>query len=174
MKKVQQKGEKVVPKREIDVLLDQYGTHHQNPTNKMIHWICIPLILFSVLGLMWAIPFPHLDFLGKYNGFLNWASFFIAFSGYYYYRLSPVLTYMMILIVFAMSLLVVQLEKWEIAGGPALWLVCTVIFIAAFIGQFIGSRLEVKKSTFTEDVKFLLIGPIWLLHFICVKTGIRY
>jgi uncharacterized membrane protein YGL010W len=174
MNKVQKKGIAALPKRDIDVLLDQYGESHQNSVNKMIHWICVPLILFSLLGLLWAVPFPHLNFLGKYNGFLNWASFLIAFSGYYYYRLSPVLSYMMILIVFAMSLLVVQLEKWEIAGGPALWLVCAVIFTVAWVGQFIGHRIEGKKPSFLQDVKFLLIGPIWLLHFICVKTGIRY
>jgi uncharacterized membrane protein YGL010W len=174
MNKVQKKGIAALPKRDIDVLLDQYGESHQNSVNKMIHWICVPLILFSLLGLLWAVPFPHLNFLGKYNGFLNWASFLIAFSGYYYYRLSPVLSYMMILIVFAMSLLVVQLEKWEIGGGPALWLVCAVIFAVAWVGQFIGHRIEGKKPSFLQDVKFLLIGPIWLLHFICVKTGIRY
>ena len=174
MKKVEKKGVAAAPKRELDVLLDQYGESHQNPVNKMIHWICVPLILFSLLGLLWSVPFPHLNFLGRYNGFLNWASFLIAFSGYYYYRLSPVLSYMMILIVFAMSLLVVQLEKWAIAGGPALWLVCAVIFVVAWIGQFIGHRIEGKKPSFLQDVKFLLIGPIWLLHFICVKTGIRY
>ena len=174
MKKVDKKGIVAVPKRDIDVVLGQYGESHQNPVNKVIHMICIPLILFSLLGLLWSIPFPHFNFLGKYNGFLNWASFFIAFTGYYYYRLSPVLTYMMILVVFATSLLVVQLEKWALAGGPALWLVCAVIFAVALVGQFIGSRLEEKKSSFLQDVKFLLIGPIWLLHFICVKTGIRY
>lgn len=174
MKKVDKKGVAADPTRQLDVLLDQYGESHQNPVNKMIHWICVPLILFSLLGLLWAVPFPHLNFLGKYNGFLNWASFLIAFSGYYYYRLSPVLSYMMILIVFAMSLLVVQLEKWALVGGPALWLVCAVIFVVAWVGQFIGHRIEGKKPSFLEDVKFLLIGPIWLLHFICVKTGIRY
>ena len=174
MKKVEKKGVAAAPKRELDVLLDQYGESHQNPVNKMIHWICVPLILFSLLGLVWSVPFPHLNFLGRYNGFLNWASFLIAFSGYYYYRLSPVLSYMMILIVFALSLLVVQLEKWALAGGPALWLVCAVIFAVAWIGQFIGHRIEGKKPSFLQDVKFLLIGPIWLLHFICVKTGIRY
>jgi len=174
MKKVEKKGVAAAPKRELDVLLDQYGESHQNPVNKMIHWICVPLILFSLLGLVWSVPFPHLNFLGRYNGFLNWASFLIAFSGYYYYRLSPVLSYMMILIVFALSLLVVQLEKWALAGGPALWLVCAVIFAVAWIGQFIGHRIEGKKPSFLQDVKFLLIGPIWLLHFMCVKTGIRY
>jgi uncharacterized membrane protein YGL010W len=78
------------------------------------------------------------------------------------------------LLIFAMSFFIVQLEKVEAAGGPALWLVCAVIFVIAWIGQFIGHKIEGKKPSFLEDVKFLLIGPIWLLHFICKKIGLRY
>lgn len=174
MKKEQNKGAGANTKSEVDMLFDKYAESHQNHTNETIHWICVPLIVFSLLGLVWAIPFPHLEFLGRYNGYINWASFLIAFSVYYYYRLSPVMSYLMLLLIFGMSILIVQLEKVEAAGGPALWLVCLVIFVLAWIGQFIGHKIEGKKPSFLEDVKFLLIGPIWLLHFICKKVGLRY
>ncbi|KIO78524.1 hypothetical protein TH53_03175 [Pedobacter lusitanus] len=161
-------------KKEVDVLFDTYSESHQNPSNELIHWICVPLIVFSLLGLIWAIPFPYLGFLGKYNGYINWASFVIAFAGYYYYRLSPVLSYLMILLIFAAAFFIVQLEQWAAAGGPSLWLVCTVIFVLSWVGQFIGHKIEGKKPSFLQDVKFLLIGPIWLLHFICIKVGLKY
>ena len=165
---------KTEQRSEVDVLFDKYAVSHQNPSNEIIHWICVPLIVFSLLGLVWAIPFPHIGFLGRYNGYLNWASFLIAFSVYYYLKLSPVLSYLMLLLIFGMSMVIVQLEKWEASGGPALWLVCLVIFVIAWIGQFIGHKIEGKKPSFLDDVKFLLIGPIWLLHFICKKVGLRY
>lgn len=165
---------KTEQRSEVDVLFDKYAESHQNPSNEIIHWICVPLIVFSLLGLVWAIPFPHIGFLGRYNGYLNWASFLIAFSVYYYLKLSPVLSYLMLLLIFGMSMVIVQLEKWEASGGPALWLVCLVIFVIAWIGQFIGHKIEGKKPSFLDDVKFLLIGPIWLLHFICKKVGLRY
>ena len=38
--------------------LDKYGESHQNDTNKLIHWICVPAIMFSLLGLLYQIPFP--------------------------------------------------------------------------------------------------------------------
>jgi len=161
-------------KRPVDVYFDKYQESHNNQTNEIIHWICVPLIIFSLLGLVWSIPFPHIGFLGRYNGFVNWASFLIAFSIYYYYRLSPVLSYMMLLLVFFMSWGIVSIEQWEKIGGPALWQVSLIIFIIAWIGQFIGHKIEGKKPSFLEDVKFLLIGPIWLLHFLCKKAGIRY
>ena len=165
---------KQAEKREIDVLFDKYGESHQNATNKLIHWICVPLIVFSLLALVWAIPFPRLEFLGKYNGFVNWASFLIAFAIYYYYKLSPVMSYFMLIAVFIMSFFIVMLEKWEQSGGPAMWVSALVIFVLSWIGQFYGHKVEGKKPSFLDDVKFLLIGPVWLLHFICKKIGLKY
>jgi uncharacterized membrane protein YGL010W len=161
--------------RQIDIYFDKYSESHQNSTNKLIHWICVPLIVFSLFGLVWAIPFPHLGFLGRYNGYINWASFLIGFSIYYYYRLSPVLSYAMLLIIFAFSAIVVTLEKMsQQSNWPAMWQVCLGIFILAWVGQFIGHKIEGKKPSFLDDLKFLLIGPLWLLQFLFKRAGIRY
>lgn len=162
------------PQRPVDVLFDQYAESHQNPTNKLIHWICVPLIVFSLFGLVWAIPFPYLKFMGSYNGYFNWDSFLIAFSIYYYYKLSPMLSYVMLLILMLFCYFVIQLAGWQNSGGPALWQVSLAIFVIAWIGQFIGHKIEGKKPSFLTDLKFLLIGPIWLLHFIFKKFSIRY
>jgi uncharacterized membrane protein YGL010W len=161
-------------KRQVDIYFDKYAESHQNHTNETIHWICVPLIVFSLLGLVWSIPFPHLEFLGKYNGFVNWASFLIAVSVYYYYTLSPVLSFLMLWVIALMAFGIVQLETWAANGGPATWISCLVIFVIAWIGQFIGHKIEGKKPSFLDDVKFLLIGPIWLLHFICKRVGLKY
>ncbi|HEY0896825.1 MAG TPA: Mpo1-like protein [Sphingobacteriaceae bacterium] len=161
--------------RPIDAYFAKYAESHQNPTNKLIHWICVPLIVFSILGLVWAIPFPHLDFLGRYNGFVNWASFLIAFAVYYYLRLSPMLSYAMLLVIMLFSYLIVTLEKMHRVGGwPEMYQVCLAIFVLSWIGQFIGHKIEGRKPSFLDDVKFLLIGPVWLLHFLFRKAGIRY
>ncbi|WP_079700610.1 Mpo1 family 2-hydroxy fatty acid dioxygenase [Daejeonella lutea] len=162
-------------KRPIDAYFDKYAESHQNHTNEVIHWICVPLIVFSLFGLIWAIPFPHLEFLGKYNGYVNWASFLIAFAIYYYYKLSPVLSYVMLLIMMFFSAGIVGLEKLHrLNGWPEMWQVCLIIFVVSWIGQFIGHKIEGKKPSFLDDIKFLLIGPIWLLHFVFKKVGIRY
>lgn len=161
--------------RPIDAYFAKYAESHQNPTNKLIHWICVPLIVFSILGLVWAIPFPHLDFLGRYNGFVNWASFLIAFVVYYYLRLSPMLSYAMLLVIMLFSYFIVTLERLHrLNGWPEMYQVCLAIFLLSWIGQFIGHKIEGKKPSFLDDIKFLLIGPIWLLHFLFKKAGIRY
>ena len=173
MKKERKSTVKTAPQKKVDLLFAEYAASHQHPSNQLINWVCIPMMLFSILGLLWSVPFPHLGFLGRYNGFVNWASFFIAISGYYYYRLSPVLSYMMILLVFALSLLVVQFEKWEAVGGPALWLVCMATLILASVGLFIGQKIEGKTKSFQQNVKFMLTSPIWMLKLILLKIGLK-
>lgn len=165
---------KGLPEKKVNILLAQYAETHQNPSNQLIHWVCIPLMLLSLIGLAWSVPFPHLAFLGKYNGFVNWASFLIAFSGYYYYRLSPVLSYMMILLFFAVALVVVQLEKWSMTGGPALWLVCGLIFMLSVVAQFVGYKIEGKRPSLVQELRFLLIGPAWLFKKLAIKIGLKW
>nr|WP_294895972.1 Mpo1-like protein [uncultured Pedobacter sp.] len=161
-------------KRQIDILFDRYSESHQNPTNKLIHWICVPLIVFSIIGLLTAIPFPHIAFLGKYNMYINWFSFVLAVSIYYYSTLSPILSYLMLFFFGICYFFVIQLEYLERGGGPALWQVSLAIFILAWIGQFVGHKIEGKKPSFLDDLRFLLIGPIWLLHFVLKKLNVRY
>jgi uncharacterized membrane protein YGL010W len=170
----QSKPPKTSEIRPVDVYLARYSENHQNPTNKLIHWICVPLIVFSIFGLLWAIPFPNLKFLGSYNGYFNWASFLIAFSIYYYYKLSPVLSYFMLLVLMLFSFGVIELADWQKTGGPALWPICAILLVLSWAGQFIGHNIEGKKPSFLDEQKFLLIGPIWLLHFILKKFSIKY
>jgi uncharacterized membrane protein YGL010W len=161
-------------KRPIDIYFDQYTATHQNPTNKLINWVCVPLIIFSLLGLFWAIPFPYIKFLGQYNGYFNWASFLIAGAIYYYYKLSPVLSYLMLLLLFSCSYGIMELDTLQKTGGPALWQVSLVLFAASWIGQLIGYKIEGKRPSFTDELNFLLIGPIWLLSFLLKRFLIKY
>ena len=155
----------------LDQLLNEYSESHKNSTNKIIHWIAVPSIVFSLLGLIWAIPMP--EFMKPYPYF-NIASIVIAFALYYYWRLSAILAFTMIFIIGIFSFFIVQLEYLERDGGPALWLVCTIIFVVAWVFQFIGHKTEGKKPSFFKDLQFLLIGPIWLLHFVFKSLNLPY
>ncbi|BBM02547.1 DUF962 domain-containing protein [Microbulbifer sp. GL-2] len=48
----------------------EYGESHQNPINKSIHWIAVPVIYATVAGLLWDIP--QLQFMAALP-WLNWA-----------------------------------------------------------------------------------------------------
>lgn len=148
--------------------LDEYGTSHRHPTNKTIHWICVPSILFTVLGLLWLIPVPAM--FTAAGPFLNWSTLAMAAAFIYYLVLSPRLAVGMALIAVALFALV----YWVVMASPvAPWIVFVTVFVVAWIGQFIGHEIEGKKPSFFKDVQFLMIGPAWLLAHLYGKIGIR-
>lgn len=138
----------------IDQWLNEYGRDHKNPLNQKIHKVCVPLIMFSILGIFWSIPVPKfMD--GIY--FLNWATIFAAFSLAYYLILDRVYFIIMIFVASIMLLLIDFLEQ-----SSNLLTISLTIFILSWIGQFIGHKIEGQKPSFLEDLQFLLIGPLWV------------
>lgn len=157
--------------RPIDKVISEYPA--SSITNQTLHFVAIPLILFGLLGLIWTLPFPHLSFLGKYNGFVNWASFVIAFSIYYYYRLSPVISYGVLLLVFAFSAGIVSLEKWQNKGGPALGVICLIVLILGLALQFFAMDRKSPGGNSALSPKNILISPFWLFYSIFKKAGLK-
>lgn len=160
--------------RPVDVYFNRLDASHQHPTNRLLHYICIPLMLFAALGIAWAIPFPYIKFLGSYNGMFNWASFLIAFSVYYTLKLSPILSYTMLLVMFVLSYGVSRLAALELAGGPPMIWVCTVLMGLAWLGMFIGSKKEGKEASFQDDKQLVLYTPIWVLYSFFKRFGWKY
>ena len=80
--------------------LDEYGKSHQNPINKMIHWICVPLIMLSLIGLLASIPNEFKVNIGKSTYLINWAMIFLFLASLYYFKLSKSLFVGMVLISF--------------------------------------------------------------------------
>ena len=147
----------------------EYGICHQNQTNKLLHWICIPLIMLSLLALIWSVPVPTV-ILGAIPGF-NWCWLVVVLSNIFYWRLSGALAIGMLFVTALMLGAIFAYERLVLAplGVSAL-----VVFVLAWIGQFVGHKIEGAKPAFIDDLKFLLIGPLWLLGFVYRKLGIRY
>ena len=137
----------------IDQWFDEYGESHQNPLNKLVHWICVPLITFSVLGMLWAIH-PAVAMLAVASSL----AFYVALS----WRIAAAMLALSVL-------MLLILEAMPVVFWPSV-----VIFVLAWIGQFIGHHVEGRKPSFLKDVQFLLIGPIWLMGFVFRKIGLRY
>lgn len=154
--------------KSADEWFKEYGESHMNPINKTIHWICVPAIVFSLIGLLWSLPAPRI-FL-EISPWLNWGTLFIAAAMLYYLVLSWPLAIGMLLV----SALVVWGNARLAQLDTPLWQIALAIFVIAWIGQFIGHKIEGKKPSFFKDIQFLLIGPIWLLGFVYRRLGIRY
>ena len=89
----------------------------------------------------------------------------------YYIRLSLVMAIGMFIIGFA---LLAGNSYIDTNFETPLWKTSLIIFVVAWIGQFIGHKIEGKKPSFFQDLQFLLIGPAWLMHFLYKKAGIPF
>ena len=139
--------------RQVDRLIGHYAESHRHPSNVLIHWICVPIIVWCTLTLFWVIH-PYL------------AAGASALAIVYYARLS--LPFTLVMAAFAVACLA-SLTVLPHAGWIAL-----ALFVVTWVFQFIGHKIEGKKPSFFKDVQFLLIGPAWLLHFLYRKVGIAY
>lgn len=140
--------------RRVDQLLAHYEESHRNPKNEIIHFIAIPLIMLSLVGMMFAIH-PYVAYA------------FIAASMVYYVRLSLVFLLTMVL----WSLLSIALV---FAMGPLVLELSIAIFVGAWILQFIGHKLEGKKPSFFEDIQYLWVGPLFVLSKLFTRLGLRW
>jgi uncharacterized membrane protein YGL010W len=151
--------------RSFDQWMTEYQRSHTHPTNKIIHKIFVPLIVFSVIGLLWSIPIPN---AWSAYPFLNWATLFILGSLIFYLLLDLKMFIGMILVSFFFIFLCSKLQQ---LGG--LLQLSVVIFVVSWIVQIWGHKIEGKKPSFMKDLAFLLIGPLWVLKAIYEKVGIK-
>ncbi|MES2399850.1 MAG: Mpo1-like protein [Pseudomonadota bacterium] len=147
-------GESPAGQRRIDELLAHYGESHQNPGNEVIHFIAIPLIMLSLVGMLFALH-PYVAYA------------FMAASMVYYARLSMVfLASMAVLSVVAIALV--------FAMGRQVLPISAGIFVGAWIMQFIGHKMEGKKPSFFEDIQYLWVGPLFVLSKLFIRLGVRW
>lgn len=155
--------------RSITDWLEEYGESHQNKTNKLIHWICVPAIFFSIYGLIYSIPFTFME--EETSLYINYASIIMVFVLLFYWRLSFKLAIGMFLY---MALVVYGTVTLDSVLSIDYWLFSLIIFVVAWIGQFYGHHIEGKKPSFFKDLQFLLIGPAWVISFLFKKLGIKF
>ncbi|MGJ9417148.1 DUF962 domain-containing protein [Massilia sp. CMS3.1] len=141
--------------RHIHALLAEYSESHRNPTNELIHFVCVPLIVFSLLGILWSLhPVLALAAVGG--------------AMWYYLQLSKPFAIGML----AMSLLMLAI----LAAMPPMTVLplSIAVFVVSWIGQFIGHKIEGKKPSFLDDLRFLLIGPLFVLGFLYRRFHLAY
>lgn len=134
--------------RTLQSWLDAYAVSHQNLVNKRIHWVCVPTIFLTIVALL-----------------AHASVFLIAIVAlgvlFFYWRLSKKLfAQMSAFMLFCLVVTyVVPLGAWFWFG----------VFVIAWIGQFVGHKIEGAKPSFFEDLQFLLIGPAWVVHTLFAK-----
>jgi uncharacterized membrane protein YGL010W len=141
--------------RPIDTLLAKYGESHLNHTNELIHFVCVPVIVFTLLGIVWWVhPLAALAVT--------------VVSLMYYFQLSKP---------FALGMLLMSgcmLALLSLIPQQAVLPLSIAIFVLAWIGQFIGHKIEGKKPSFFDDLRFLLIGPLFVLSFLYRRLNLAW
>jgi uncharacterized membrane protein YGL010W len=141
--------------RKVDQLLAHYAESHRNPRNELIHFVAIPLIMLSLIGLLYELhPWVAYVFLG-------------ASLLYYVWLASPVF-------MVSMSALTALVLALVIAMGERRLVLCVAIFVIAWIAQFVGHKIEGKKPSFFEDLQYLWVGPLFVLSKLFGRLGIRW
>jgi uncharacterized membrane protein YGL010W len=151
--------------RTFNQWMDEYGVSHKNPTNQLIHKICVPLIMLSVIGFLWSIPRPEVFASLPY---LNWATLFIAACLIFYLSLN---FKMFLGMIFQTTVMCFICHALYVQG--VLLQFSSVVFVLAWIAQFWGHKIEGKKPSFLQDLAFLLIGPLWVTRFFYKKIGVN-
>lgn len=139
---------------------DEYAESHQNHTNQIVHYICVPAIFFSVIGLLMSIPTGFLEStFGLYNPLLeNWAVVVGLIISVFYLRLG---FWYFAQVIFFILLAIVG--NYWLGNNVNILYASITIFVVAWIGQFYGHKVEGKKPSFIKDLQFLLIGPLWVV-----------
>ncbi|WP_151824386.1 Mpo1 family 2-hydroxy fatty acid dioxygenase [Acinetobacter bereziniae] len=128
--------------KNITEWFDEYSESHQNKTNKAIHWICVPAILFAIIGI-----------LAHFSTLLT--VLLLVLTLVFYTRLDIVLAVAMTALIAVMAWVIYLLPV-----GVGFYI---GVFVLAWIGQFYGHKIEGKKPSFFKDLQFLLIGPVWCM-----------
>lgn len=143
--------------RSIEVWFAEYGESHQHPTNRLIHKICVPAIFFSIVGMLLLIP---------YNlGPLRIGEIVIILALLWYATLG---LRAFVVMLCQLGLSYVLFYALNQMTDPLIPLIA--IFVLAWIGQFLGHKIEGKKPSFFKDLQFLLIGPLWVVKDLFFKA----
>jgi uncharacterized membrane protein YGL010W len=129
-----------------------YGESHQNPTNVMIHYFCVPLILYTVFGILDALsqaPYLDLPFSLAIPVFVGGGIFYIMLN----WKLAAL----------TLSVCAAMIFSFQFYPSATFQLYTHIgLFVVAWVFQFIGHKIEGKKPSFLQDLAFLMIGPLWV------------
>lgn len=132
----------------LDALFLDYGTYHKAAWNKMLHRIGIPLIVFSLLGMLARASVV----VGSLR--IDAAGVLIALAFLFYLSLDTLLAFA----TFAGAVLFyLSARELPLAAN-------VMLFLGGWILQFIGHALFERRSpAFLRNGVHLLVGPLWII-----------
>jgi uncharacterized membrane protein YGL010W len=137
-----------------------YSADHQHPVNQLLHQWCVPLILWSLVALLYVIPLDVSGMQADSQGsvaFLASVLAMVFWFGVLPRRLAWSMALVMLLALSSSAVLLAMV------GTRMMLAIALAVFVLAWVGQFIGHHIEGKRPSFLTDLVYLLIGPPWVL-----------
>jgi uncharacterized membrane protein YGL010W len=147
----------------LETWFERYAVSHRHPTNRALHAVCVPLIALSLLYLLDDLPAGSIATVR-----LHWGGIAGAAAIAWYATLS--------LRHAAGILAIAGLVGYGLQNHPALTSapVMATVFGLAWVGQFVGHQIEGRRPSFVDDLRFLLVGPVWVLDGLYRRLGGRH
>jgi uncharacterized membrane protein YGL010W len=148
--------------------LAAYDVGHNKLSNRVIHWVCSPVTVSSIVGLLWSLPTPEI--FERSSDVLNWGSLFVMAAIVYYFIMSISLAIGVLPFLFALIVGILWIDRLD----TPLWLISLACLGLASVGQFIGHMLEGGKGSLMRDLHYAAIAPLWTLAALYRRLGIPY
>jgi uncharacterized membrane protein YGL010W len=137
--------------RTIEQHLTQYAAYHRDKRNIAMHFVGVPLIVFSVV-----LALAQISLASVHAGWVC-----IITASVYYIWLDRTLGVSM-LILLALSGVLASLISMQ-TGVTAALVLALFLFVVGWIIQFVGHKYEGMKPAFVDDIMGLAIGPLFVL-----------
>jgi uncharacterized membrane protein YGL010W len=151
-----------------DRWLNEYAEGHTGMINIMLHWACSPVLIASIIGLLWSLPVPAV--FRESAAVLNWGTIFLMAIVVYYFIISISLALGMLPLVFGL----VAGIAWMTRLDTPLWQISFAGMAIAALGQYIGHLSEDGNASLMRDLHYAAIAPLWMLAALYRKLGIPY
>jgi uncharacterized membrane protein YGL010W len=154
--------------RSLDEWADKYGKLKAGGPGRVSAWLGIPLIVGSLLGILWSAPVPSV--LRDASPAINYATLFLMATFVYYCILSISLGFggfLFLLVVTAPSVLLTN------AGLPLAKTASSVFFVT-FVWQLVETKRATGSMLVIRNLQYLMLGPIWMLRAAFRKLGLPY
>jgi hypothetical protein len=136
--------------------------------NRVLDWICMPLLATSLVGLLWSLPVPAV--FSESSPVLNWGTLFLMAAVVYYFILSISLGFGILPFIVVVAAAIGRLDALGAPLGP----ICGATFLAAWGTQLLGRWVSGKALRPLNQLQHVMIGPAWLLASVYRRLGIPY
>ncbi|ANU07752.1 DUF962 domain-containing protein [Paraurantiacibacter namhicola] len=149
---------------QLESLLTKYAAYHRDRRNIVTHFIGIPLIVLAVVVLLARPTF-------ELGGFTLCPAVFLAAAAAVWYL---TVDFRLGIAMFVFLSLCVAIAIPLAAAPTSVWLGSGIaLFVVGWIIQFVGHGYEGRKPAFLDDMKSLLVGPLFVMAELAFLLGMR-